>query len=156
MEVHVRNKPRSKIAIIVSGLLIGCSVLFWGPAAVARPDESRCSNRTLRGSYGGSFDGQIPAGPGTLLLRGLVMTQFDGEGNLSQVEFVTLNGAPPSSEWRASQGTYEIEADCTGGAEITQSDGSILRQRWVVINRGREIRAVVEGAAAGGTRIKVD
>lgn len=152
----MRNKPGSRIAFVVSGLLIGCSALLWGPAAVARPNDGQCSNRTLRGSYGGSFDGQIPAGPSTLALRGLVMTGFDGDGNLSQVEFVTLNGVPPSSEWRASQGTYEIEADCTGRAEIVQGDGSVLRQRWVVINRGREIRAVVEGAIAGGTRIKVD
>jgi hypothetical protein len=41
-------------------------------------------------------------------------------------------------------------------AEIVQSNGNILRQRWVVVNRGREIRAVVEGAIAGGTRVKID
>jgi hypothetical protein len=41
-------------------------------------------------------------------------------------------------------------------AEILQANGNILRQRWVVVDRGREIRAVVEGAVAGGTRIKID
>jgi hypothetical protein len=55
-----------------------------------------------------------------------------------------------------SEGTYEISADCTGVAEIAQSNGNILRQRWVVVDKGREIRAVVEGAVAGGTRIKID
>jgi hypothetical protein len=137
------------------------SIAVWalsGTAGVeAEPDGTHCSNRTLRGSYGGSFDGQIPAGPGTVLLRGLVVTHFDGAGNLRQMEFVTANGVPPpGGEWVVSEGTYEIGPDCTGMAEILQSSGSILRQRWVVVDRGREIRAVVEGAVAGGTRIKID
>jgi hypothetical protein len=73
------------------------------------------------------------------------------------MEFLTANGAPPpTGEWTPTQGTYEIATDCTGVAEIVQSNGNILRQRWVVVNRGREIRAVVEGAIAGGTRVKID
>ena len=85
------------------------------------------------------------------------MTHFDGAGNLRQKEFVTANGVPPpGGEWTQTDGTYEIGPDCTGVAEILQSNGNILRQRWVVVDRGREIRAVVEGAVAGGTRIKID
>jgi hypothetical protein len=41
-------------------------------------------------------------------------------------------------------------------AEIMQPTGNILRQRWIVVNRGREIRAVVDGVIAGGTRVKID
>ena len=92
-----------------------------------------------------------------MLLRGLVVTHFDGAGNLRQMEFVTANGVPPPGrEWTLTEGTYEIGPDCTGVAEILQTNGNILRQRWVVVDRGREIRAVVEGAVAGGTRIKID
>ena len=70
---------------------------------------------------------------------------------------MTANGVPPpGGEWVPSEGTYEIGSDCTGVAEIVQSNGNILRQRWVVVDRGREIRAVVEGLVAGGTRIKID
>lgn len=140
---------------------VAFSIAVWAPFATtgveAEPNGSHCSNRTLRGSYGGSFDGQIPAGPGTVQLRGLVVTHFDGEGSLRQREFVTANGVPPpGGEWALGEGTYEIGPDCTGVAEIVQSNGNILRQRWVVVDRGREIRAVVEGAVAGGTRIKID
>ena len=150
------GKPSLLVAVAVT-----CSIAAWalvGTAGVeAQPDGGRCSNRILMGAYGGSFDGQIPAGPGTVLLRGLVVTHFDGTGNLSQKEFVTTNGAPPpGGDWVLSEGTYEISADCTGVAEITQRNGNILRQRWVVVDKGREIRAVVEGAVAGGTRIKID
>jgi hypothetical protein len=123
----------------------------------AAPDESHCSNLTLRGNYGGSFDGQISTGAGTVLLRGLVLTQFDGAGNLQQLDFVTANGAPPpGGQWTPSQGTYQIAPDCTGVAEIVQPTGNILRQRWIVVNRGRETRAVVDGVIAGGTRVKID
>ena len=151
------NGKRSAL-IVVAGIL---SITVWGlfgpSRGGAQSDESRCSDHTLRGNYGGSFDGQIPAGPGTVQLRGLVVTQFDGAGNLRQLEFVTANGAPPpNGEWTPSQGTYEIAEDCTGVAKIVQSTGNILRQRWIVVNRGREIRAVVEGAIAGGTRVKID
>jgi hypothetical protein len=85
------------------------------------------------------------------------VTHFDGDGTLRQIEFVTTNGVPPpGGQWVPSEGTYEIGPDCTGIAEIVQSNGNILRQRWVVVDRGREIRAVVEGAVAGGTRVKID
>ena len=153
----MRSRAGLRNALIATGLLIGAGALLPGGAADAQPDESRCSNRTLRGGYGGSFDGQVPAGPNTLLLRGLVLTHFDGRGHLSQLEFATINGTPPpGGEWVSTEGTYHLDSNCTGTAEILQSNGTVLRQRWVVVNHGREIRAIVEGAVAGGTRIKVD
>jgi hypothetical protein len=153
----MRNGKGSAMIVVA----VAFSIAVWAPFGTAgveaQPEGSNCSNLTLRGNYGGSFDGQIPAGPGTVLLRGLVVTHFDGAGNLRQKEFVTANGVPPpGGEWTQAEGTYEIGPDCTGVAEILQSNGNILRQRWVVVDRGREIRAVVEGAVAGGTRIKID
>jgi hypothetical protein len=157
VEGHM-GKGKGSAMIVVA---VAFSIAAWAPFGTAgveaEPAGSHCSNRILRGNYGGSFDGQIPAGPSTVQLRGLVVTHFDGEGNLRQMEFVTANGAaPPGGQWVPSEGTYEIGPDCTGQAEIVQGNGNILRQRWVVVDRGREIRAVVEGAVAGGTRIKID
>jgi hypothetical protein len=151
------NRKGSALIVVAGTLSIAVWALCGTARVGAQPDESHCSNRTLRGNYGGSFDGQFSTPAGTVLLRGLVLTQLDGAGNLSQMEFVTANGTPPpSGEWAPSHGTYQIAADCTGEAEIVQSSGTILRQRWIVVNRGREIRAVVEGAIAGGTRVKID
>ena len=109
---------------------IALSIAVWAPFGTAgveaQPEGSNCSNLTLRGNYGGSFDGQIPAGPGTVLLRGLVVTHFDGAGNVHQKEFVTANGVPPpGGEWTLAEGTYEIGPDCTGVAEILQSPDPI-------------------------------
>jgi hypothetical protein len=118
--------------------------------------EKRCSNRSLRGDYGFDIGGQILTGPRTGLLRGVAMTHFDGQGNLSQVDFVTINGLPIGSDWRPATGTYDLNPDCTGTAEIVPGDGSpTLHLRLVVVDRGREVRTVVVGNATGSTGIKV-
>jgi len=49
-----------------------------------------------------------------------------------------------------------LDADGARSGDSTSYRSSILRQRWVVVDHGREIRAIVEGAVAGGVRIKVD
>ena len=76
----MRNGKRSAMIVVA----IAFSIAVWAPFGTAgveaQPEGSNCSNLTLRGHYGGSFDGQIPAGFGTVLLRGLVVTHFDGPG----------------------------------------------------------------------------
>ena len=164
---HVaRRKPRLRMALTASGLLIaGCAVLL-GPPGNAQSErfgdtgsssQARCSNRTLRGSYAFNIDGTILAGPNRLLLRGVAMTQFDGRGNLSQVDFTTINGAPAGTDWRSGWGSYEINSDCTGTMEVIQNDGSpMLRLRLVVADHGQTIYNIVEGSSTGATGTKVD
>jgi hypothetical protein len=160
-----RRKPRRRMALTVSGLLIaGCTVLLGqlsnaqpdGQAGVESQSQGGCSNRALRGSYAFNIDGTIVAGPNRLLLRGLAMTQFDGRGNLSQVDFTTINGAPTGADWRPGQGSYELNSDCTGTMEIMPGDGSpALQLRMVVADHGRTIYNIVEGNATGATGTKV-
>ena len=150
----------------MSGLLIaGCAFLLGQPGnAQSDPFEDadsasqpRCSNRTLHGSYALSIDGTIIAGPNRLLLRGLAMRQFDGRGNLSQVDFTTINGAPAGTDWRSGWGTYELNSDCTGTMEIIQSDGSpTLRLRLVVADHGRTTYNIFERNSTGATGTKVN
>jgi hypothetical protein len=132
-------------------------VLLSGPLAKAQSGEDGdCSLRTLRGSYGFSVDGQILAGPRTGLLRAVAMTQFDGRGNLTQVDFATINGVPIGNDWRPATGSYRMNADCTGTAEIIPADGSpTLKLRLVVVRNGKEVRAVVEGNATGSIGVRV-
>jgi hypothetical protein len=118
--------------------------------------EPRCSNRTLRGDFGFDIGGQVLAGPRAGILRGVAMTHFDGDGKLSQVDFATINGVPSWPDWRPVSGTYDLNPDCTGTAELHASDGSpTLHLRMVVVDRGRQIRTIVEGNATGSTGIKV-
>lgn len=161
---HGPGKPRARMALTVSGLLVaGCTLLLgqlghaqserFGDAGAS--SQARCSNRTLRGSYAFNIDGTIVAGPNRLLLRGLAMTQFDGRGNLSQVDFTTIDGAPTGTDWRPGEGTYELNSDCTGTMEIIPSGSPALRLRLVVADRGRTIYNIVEGNSTGATGTKV-
>ena len=164
--VQRARQPRLWMTFTVSGLLIaGCAVLVGQPGNAqserlgdaSSSSQPRCSNRTLRGSYAFNIEGTILAGPNRLLLRGLAMTQFDGAGNLSQVDFTTINGAPAVTVWRSGLGSYEINSDCTGTMEIVQSDGSpTFRLRLVVADHGRTIHNIVEGSSTGATGTKVD
>jgi hypothetical protein len=157
--------PRARMALTLGGLLIAGGTVLLGQLGNAQSDRSgdaassqaRCSNRTLRGSYALNIDGTIIAGPNRLLLRGVAMRQFDGRGNLSQVDFTTINGAPAGADWRSGWGTYELNSDCTGTMEVIQSDGSpTLRLRLVVGDHGRTTYDISEGNSTGATGTKVD
>jgi hypothetical protein len=160
------RKPALRMAFAVSGLLIaGCAFLLAQPGNpqserfgdAGSSSQPRCSNRTLRGSYALNIDGTIIAGPNRLLLRGVAMRQFDGRGNLSQMDFTTINGTPAGTDWRSGSGTYELNSDCTGTMEIIQSDGSpTLRLRLVVADHGRTTYDTSEGTSTGAIGTKVD
>ena len=166
ISVQRARKPRLWMTFAVSGLLIaGCAFLLAQPGNAQSEGigdavsslQPRCSNRTLRGSYALSIDGTIIAGPNRLLLRGVAMREFDGGGNVSQVDFTTINGAAAGTEWRSGSGTYELNPDCTGTMEIIQTDGSpTLRLRLVVADHGRTTYDVSEGNSTGATGTKVD
>ena len=137
---------------------VAAALLALASASVATADDdTTCSNHTLRGSYGFGVDGQIfpPAGP-PLVLRAVAMTQFDGDGNLSQVDHATTNGVPRWMGWRQATGTYQVNEDCTGTAQIVPSDGSpALNLHLVVFDRGRQVRTVVDGNATGSLGVRV-
>ena len=140
MRNHVK-KARSMIAVVVTGLVIACFGLLWTSSAGAQAEGRACSNRTLRGDYAFVIDGQILGGPNPGLLRAVAMTTFDGDGNLEQVDFATVNGIATGSEWRPATGTYEVSANCTGEATITPVVGPPLELRLVVANKGALIHS---------------
>ena len=151
--------------VLAGGLLTVVGALAFGTLVAAQPEgvetaagSVRCSNRTLRGQYGFSIEGTILAGtPNAFAVRGVSMTQFDGDGNLTQVDFTTRNGAPLTPDWRPGVGTYDINPDCTGAAQIVQSDGTpTVNLKLVVVDRGREVRTTVVGNSTSSVGIRVD
>ena len=85
------------------------------------------------------------------------MTEFDGHGNLTQVDFTTINGAPAGTGWRSAVGSYDVDSDCTGTMQIIPGDGSpALDLKLVVAGHGRTIHNVVLGNATGAIGTKVD
>lgn len=115
-----------------------------------------CTNETLRGDYGFTVDGQILAGPFPGILRAIGVTHYDGDGELTLVDFATINGNPTGTDWRSGTGVYDINPDCTGTSRLDFTDGSpSLHLRLVVVDGGREVRSIVEGNATGSVAVKV-
>ena len=146
-------------------IVMVCGLLVSGVSVVAQSDHDRpCSNRTLLGDYGFAIDGVILAIPGVTLppggvpFRGVTMTHFDGNGNLTQLDHDVFNGAPQSTDWAPVSGTYTINPDCTGTMVliVTGNPLSPVNLHLVVVRRGREIHTVVDVNAVTSVGIKVD
>jgi hypothetical protein len=153
MTNHAR-KARPAITIALAGLLIALLGVLWSGSA--RAQSVGCTNRTLRGDYATVIEGQILAGPEQGLLRGLAMTHFDGEGNVAQVDFTTINGVAQGTDWSPGEGTYEVSPDCTGEATINRQFGPPLVLRLVVADHGTTFHTIVVGAPAGSTGTKIN
>jgi len=118
-------------------------------AAGARADEREgCTNETIRGTYGFSVSGTLRGAGGTpdQLLVGVATTEFDGMGNLTQVDNIhlslggPLNSPPPD---RPGFGTYQLNPDCSGTMTIARPPAPMLTLRIVVVDNGNEVRTAV-------------
>jgi hypothetical protein len=135
--------------------ILNMSVLLVLAAAAnaQQTDEGKtCSNKTLKGSYGGTISGMRPAasvfpgGPGVQgqleQSVGLILWIFDGEGGFTQ----SINGkgaiSGPGLELQVS-GTYSVNADCTGTVTSIIAGVPVAEIRMVVVNRGKEFRTYV-------------
>jgi hypothetical protein len=120
--------------------------------------DKSCSNHTLDGRYGFTIEGLLAIpGPG-IQVRGVVLQDYDGNGHITQVDHVVVDGMPPTEEWRPGSGTYVVHANCTGKATLTipSSQQPPLVVYFVVTNDGKEVRQVVEGNAVVATGRRVD
>lgn len=151
----------STLIILALAPLISVSTVRAAGNDAARPDdEQSCSNRTLRGDYAFHIEGAFVDAPAPLLLRGVAMTRFDGKGHLSQVDHVVFNGMVPPIDWTPASGTYRLNANCTGEAEIVipGSPFSPVILRLVVGADGKRIETVVSkpGYVVTSSAVKVD
>ena len=149
----IKPKSISKLSIIAMPMMIICGLLVSGAPARAEDNDGACSNRTLKGDYGFAVEGLVLPGPGVALaLRGVHMTHFDGKGNLSQVDHIVVNGAPPAVDWTPVTGTYQVNANCTGTIHLVPSTGGFVNLRIVVVRQGKQIHAVVTAPFDGPAR----
>jgi hypothetical protein len=156
---------------LLGGAIIGCSLIANLPAAHAQGEgrdpsskgaERGCSNATLRGGFAFDVDGAFLGAPVPLLLKGVAMTQFDGRGNLTQVDHIVFNGTPPPVDWTPGAGWYYLNADCTGEMEIDipGSPFSPVILRLSVGANGTRINTVVSNpgyaVSSTGTKVRQD
>ena len=118
-----------------------------------------CSDATLNGDYGFTISGFQPNPDGTTSpVKGVAITHFDGAGKLTQRDFAVTAGVPLPGNGNAmtgfqfstgETGTYTINADCTGSAEIDLNapipSGStgVLKLMLVITDSGHAIHTVV-------------
>jgi hypothetical protein len=133
-----REAPmKSRISLFL--LIIVLAALSAPPAWA-----TNCSNSTIRGSYAFTIHGQVlpPDGSLPLLVHGLAVTTFDGEGNLIQLDAVAINGNVAPG-WRASTGTYSVNRDCTGSMTVSNGDQPPIHLQLIVSQSGNKIRNMV-------------
>ena len=137
------KKQSLRISTIATPLMIVCGLLAAGGSARADSQDGVCSNRTLQGDYGFAVEGLILPAPGVALpIRGVHKTTFDGNGSLTQVDSILVNGSP-ISDWTPVVGTYHVNPNCTGTILLHPSTGGFVNLRIVVVKQGKEIHTVV-------------
>lgn len=140
-------------------------VVFGGSSLYAQ-DNDGCSDSTLKGDYAFTIAGQILNKDGTITTRnGITMTHYDGAGKLTQVDYVmglTPGQVPPGGvdenpAFRGGEtGTYHVNSDCTGTAEIDfpappgVASGAVIKLIMVLSDDGRTIHAVVTSLTPPG------
>jgi hypothetical protein len=136
-----------------TALLLGLNVM-----AVAA-DNDGCSDATLNGDYGFAILGDRLNADGTRSsVKAIAVTHFDGAGNLTQIDFGVTDGKPNPGNGNAQTGfhfrtgetgTYTVNPDCTGSAEIDLNvpvpSGStgVIKLMLIVTNHGRAMHAIV-------------
>jgi hypothetical protein len=146
-------------ALVVRGLIALSLVLVFNFRCFAADNDS-CSDATLRGDYGFTILGDQPNPDGTTTpIVGVGITHFDGAGKLTQKDFTVDGGLPSLANGNAATGfhfaggetgTYSVNSDCTGSAEIDLNapappglSSGVIKLMFIVPEDGATIHTVV-------------
>jgi hypothetical protein len=157
----------SALAKRLGNLLAVLTVLLSFSVTPAFANDTACSNATLNGDYGFTISGWRPNPDGTIgPIKGVAITHFNGAGNLTQKDFVVQAGLPNPANGNSEKGfhfstgetgTYTINTDCTGSAEIDLNvpvpfgSTGVIKLMLVVTNSGRAIHTVVSEITPPGS-----
>jgi hypothetical protein len=131
------------------------------PSALAKDNDEdenggscpqNCTLRSLKGCYGSTITGNLVGGPMAGPVAGIVLQNFDGEGALTQIDTVSINGNT-IAQGRHSTGTYTVNPDCTGSATLNFPDQPPLQLNFVLVDHRREIRSVVTNPGLTSTSV---
>src|SRR6267143_1774683 len=116
-------------------------------------ENGSCSVATLNGTYGFFRTGIVPAGP----VVGVGISTRDGNGHATARLTIRRNGVTTSDLFTtpATQGTYEVDPDCTG--RELNPDGSVFIH-FVVVDGGSEffILSLTDANTVYGVMKKID
>lgn len=121
--------------------------------------RGRCSNATLRGTYGFTISGTRPTGPPPAPLEtfvGLAVTHYDGQGNLTQTYGTSHGSINGDSSTDTGSGTYSINEDCSGTMvlNLTGRIPAVSLKLWVVlVDGGDQVNLVVMTPTPNGAPV---
>jgi hypothetical protein len=122
------------------GLILVVLALATSSEVQARARE--CTDSTIRGTYAFTIHGEILTPGGPVLVDGIAKTTFDGDGELTQVSAVAINGNIPLV-WSPATGAYTVNSDCTGTITQISTDQRTLHFAIIVSQSGNHIHTVV-------------
>jgi hypothetical protein len=128
---------RSRISLFLLTLTLAASSTLTAQA-------SACSNLTIKGTYAFTIHGTVllPGGAPPLLVDGLAKPTFDGNGNITQLDAVAVNGNVAPG-WRLSTGAYSVNPDCTGTFTVSNGDRPPINGQFIVAQSGNTIHEMV-------------
>ncbi len=116
--------------------LVMAAIIFIRTAKAQVPGNGSCSPSTLTGAYGFIHDGTV-FGSGTHLAE-VGVARFDGKGHWAHNATLMRNGEIQRISTR--DGTYTINPDCTGSAELRGSQ--VFTFDFVAMNGGSEMMQI--------------
>ena len=132
-----------------SGVMLTAAIALPALSSAARAgggDDFGCSNETLKGEYAFGVTAYTPTYP-PQVVAGIKV--FDGQGNLTQRDYigdsVPAEFSPPGRE----TGTYTVNPDCTGSmminlnAPVPTGSTGVIKILFVISHGGRHIHEVV-------------
>jgi len=127
---------KSRISLFLLTLTLAASSTLTAHA-------SACSNLTIKGTYAFTIHGTVFLPNGfTLLIDGLAKPTFDGNGNITQLDAVAVNGNVAPG-WRTSTGTYSVNPNCTGTFTVSNGDRPPINGQFIIAQSGNTIREMV-------------
>jgi hypothetical protein len=125
---------------LLLALTAGSALVHADDEDASAPSDSAetCSNASLHGTYGFSFQGAIlkPDGTHAAEFAGVGDETFDGQGRITSGHLNQVFGGQPSTP--TFTGTYSVSADCTGTKSINL-DGRPSHYAFVLVDHAREI-----------------
>ena len=118
-------------------------------------DSHHCSSATIKGDYAFRVSGEAFTAAGLVYRDGIALTHFDGHHSLTQDDYVLANGVPvpgptASNGFHTDEtGTYSVNEDCTGEAEINfptppaGTSGAVIKLFFVISEDGRQLNTIV-------------
>lgn len=140
--------PRTPTAVFFMLAVLGIE------SSARAGEQKECSNASVQGAYGFTATGTIFALPAPFAgpFAEIGRQSFDGNGNTSATATLSANGNIVKGV--TVEGTYVVNADCTGSMTLyILPFGSTADFDFVIDHDGTELRALATGTGVVETRV---